>query len=109
MAEKIELCLVDESGAESRVTLPERNGLVWHGYVPRVRPGQRYGYRVYGPYDPGAGLRCNPNKLLLDPYAKAIDGHNDRNEGCSLLPLRRPGLAPPTRPTSPGCGPTAST
>jgi isoamylase len=80
VAEKIELCLIDESGAESRVTLPERNGLVWHGYLPRVGPGQRYGYRVYGPYDPGAGLRCNPTKLLLDPYAKAIDGHNDWNE-----------------------------
>jgi isoamylase len=80
VAEKIELCLIDESGAESRVTLPERNGLVWHGYLPRVGPGQRYGYRVYGPYDPSAGLRCNPTKLLLDPYAKAIDGHNDWNE-----------------------------
>ena len=80
VAEKIELCLIDESGAESRVTLPERNGLVWHGYLPRVGPGQRYGYRVYGPYEPAAGLRCNPTKLLLDPYAKAIDGHNDWNE-----------------------------
>ena len=80
VAEKIELCLVDETGVESRVALPERNGLVWHGYLPRVGPGQRYGYRVYGPYDPSAGLRCNPAKLLLDPYAKAIDGHNDWNE-----------------------------
>jgi glycogen operon protein len=74
VADRIELCLFDEDGKETRVDLPERNGLVWHGYVPRVWPGQRYGYRVHGPYQPSAGLRCNPNKLLLDPYAKAVDG-----------------------------------
>ena len=74
VAERIELCLLDDGGAEERVVLPERNGLIWHGYLPRVRPGTRYGYRVHGPYDPQAGLRCNPAKLLLDPYAKAIDG-----------------------------------
>ena len=74
VAERIELCLFDDGGRESRVTLPERNGLIWHGYLPRVGPGQRYGYRVHGPYDPPAGLRCNPAKLLLDPYAKAVDG-----------------------------------
>jgi isoamylase len=73
VAERIELCLV-EDGKETRLDLPERNGLVWHGYVPRVGPGQRYGYRVHGPYEPAAGLRCNPAKLLLDPYAKAVDG-----------------------------------
>ncbi|MDT7554732.1 MAG: isoamylase [Pseudonocardiales bacterium] len=80
VAERIELCLFDDAGVESRVPLPERNGLVWHGYLPRVGPGQRYGYRVYGPYDPAAGLRCNPSKLLLDPYAKAIDGQIAWNE-----------------------------
>jgi isoamylase len=74
-AERVELCLFDEAGAETRVDLPEREAFVWHGYLPRVVPGQRYGYRVHGPYDPHHGLRCNPNKLLLDPYAKAIDGH----------------------------------
>ncbi len=74
VADRIELCLFDEDGKETRVDLPERNGLVWHGYVPRVWPGQRYGFRVHGPYQPTAGLRCNPNKLLLDPYAKAVDG-----------------------------------
>ncbi|MDN5748087.1 MAG: glycogen debranching protein GlgX [Pseudonocardia sp.] len=74
VAERIELCLFDEAGTETRVTLPERDGLVWHGYLPQVWPGQRYGYRVHGPYDPAAGLRCNPSKLLLDPYAQAIDG-----------------------------------
>jgi isoamylase len=74
-AEHVELCLFDEDGRETRIDLPEREALIWHGYVPRVRPGQRYGFRVHGPYDPEAGLRCNPAKLLLDPYAKAIDGH----------------------------------
>jgi isoamylase len=75
IADRIELCLFADDGTETRVDLPERNGLVWHGFVPRVGPGQRYGYRVHGPFEPSAGLRCNPAKLLLDPYAKAIDGH----------------------------------
>jgi glycogen operon protein len=80
LAERVELCLFDEDGNETRIDLPEREALVWHGYLPRIVPGQRYGYRVYGPYDPANGLRCNPSKLLLDPYAKAIDGRNDWNE-----------------------------
>jgi isoamylase len=80
VAERVELCLFDDAGRETRIDLPEREALVWHGYLPRVGPGQRYGYRVHGPYDPGAGLRCNPNKLLLDPYAKAIDGTVVPNE-----------------------------
>ena len=74
VAERVELCLFDDAGAEDRVTLHEMDGFVWHGYLPGVGPGQRYGYRVHGPYDPAAGHRCNPAKLLLDPYAKAIDG-----------------------------------
>jgi glycogen operon protein len=74
VADKVELCLFDEDGTETRVELPEVDGLVWHAFLPGVEPGQRYGYRVYGPYDPANGHRCNPNKLLLDPYAKAIDG-----------------------------------
>jgi glycogen operon protein len=68
------LCLFDAAGAETRIPLPERDGDVWHGFLPGVRPGQAYGYRVTGPYDPRRGLRCNPAKLLLDPYARAIDG-----------------------------------
>ncbi|WP_433359523.1 glycogen debranching protein GlgX [Actinoplanes sp. CA-142083] len=76
VAERVELCLFDDDGNETRVDLPEREALVWHGYLPRIVPGQRYGYRVHGPYDPHNGLRCNPSKLLLDPYAKAIDGRN---------------------------------
>ena len=79
-AEKVELCLFDADGAETRVTLPEVDGFVWHGFIPNIEPGQRYGYRVHGPYDPAAGQRCNPNKLLLDPYAKAIDGTFEWNQ-----------------------------
>ena len=74
VATGVELCLFDDDGAETRVPLTEQDGHVWHGYLPTVGPGQRYGYRVHGPYDPERGLRCNPNKLLVDPYAKAIDG-----------------------------------
>ncbi|MDO9225309.1 MAG: glycogen debranching protein GlgX [Pseudomonadota bacterium] len=75
-AEKVELCLFDPKGRReiARIPLPERTDLVWHGYLPQVRPGQLYGYRVHGPYQPEAGHRFNPNKLLLDPYARAIDG-----------------------------------
>jgi isoamylase len=80
VAERVELCLFDEDDRETRIVLPEREALVWHGYLPRVVPGQRYGYRVHGPYDPSRGLRCNPSKLLLDPYAKAIDGGAVWNE-----------------------------
>jgi glycogen operon protein len=79
-AEKVELCLFDVDGAETRVALPEVDGFVWHGFIPNIEPGQRYGYRVYGHYDPAAGQRCNPNKLLIDPYAKAIDGTFEWNQ-----------------------------
>ncbi len=74
VAERVELCLFDAAGEETRIELREQDGLVWHAFLPGVEPGQRYGYRVHGPYDPAHGHRCNPNKLLLDPYAKAIDG-----------------------------------
>ena len=80
VAKRVELCLFDGDGMERRIDLPEREALVWHGYLPRVVPGQRYGYRVHGRYDPANGLRCNPNKLLLDPYAKAIDGRTRWDE-----------------------------
>jgi isoamylase len=79
-AERVELCLFDENGAADRITLPDVDGFVWHGFLPEVEPGQRYGYRVHGPYDPSAGDRCNPNKLVLDPYSKAIDGSFDWNQ-----------------------------
>ncbi len=74
VAERVELCLFDAHGVETRLDLPEVTGFSWHGYVPRVGPGQRYGYRVHGPWAPASGLRCNPAKLLLDPYARAIEG-----------------------------------
>jgi glycogen operon protein len=81
VAEKVELCLFDADGTQTQcVTLPEVDGFVWHGFIPNIEPGQHYGYRVYGPYDPHAGQRCNSNKLLLDPYAKAIDGNFDWNQ-----------------------------
>ncbi len=74
VAERVELCLFDKRGEETRLDLPENTGYVWHGYVPRIKAGQRYGFRVHGPWDPNKGLRCNPAKLLLDPYARAVDG-----------------------------------
>ncbi|WP_269306755.1 glycogen debranching protein GlgX [Aeromicrobium sp. HA] len=73
-AEFVELCLFDESGNETRVRLEEVDGFVHHGFLLGVAPGQRYGFRVHGPYDPERGFRCNPAKLLIDPYAKAISG-----------------------------------
>lgn len=76
-AERVELCLFDADGTETRVPLTEVDAFVWHGYLPTVQPGQRYGYRVHGPYDPAQGQRFNPNKLLLDPYAKAVAGDID--------------------------------
>ncbi|MFK4761176.1 glycogen debranching protein GlgX [Microbacterium sp. ZW T5_45] len=76
-AERVELCLFDEDGAETRVDLTEVDAFVWHGYLPTIQPGQLYGYRVHGPYEPSTGKRFNANKLLLDPYAKAVSGHID--------------------------------
>ncbi len=73
-ADRVELCLFDAEDEETRIELTEIDGFVWHGYLPGVGPGTRYGYRVHGPYDPGRGHRCNPAKLLLDPYAKAVQG-----------------------------------
>jgi len=74
VATRVELCLFDDDGRERRLDLPETRTFCWHGYVPGLMPSQRYGFRVHGPWDPARGLRCNPNKLLLDPYAKAIEG-----------------------------------
>jgi len=72
--EAVEVCLFDASGAETRYRLGERTYHIWHGYLPGVRPGQRYGFRLHGPWEPARGARFNPAKLLLDPYARAIDG-----------------------------------
>ncbi|WP_394939391.1 glycogen debranching protein GlgX [Psychromicrobium sp. YIM B11713] len=80
VAEAVQLCLIEESPegpVETRIPLTEVDGYVWHCYLPQIQPGQKYGYRVDGPFDPAQGLRCNPNKLLLDPYAKAVAGKID--------------------------------
>ncbi len=79
-ATRVDLCLLDDEGEETRFELTEVDGYVWHAYLQGVQPGQRYGYRVHGPYDPGKGQRCNPAKLLLDPYAKAIEGMIDGDQ-----------------------------
>ncbi|MER5411138.1 glycogen debranching protein GlgX [Streptomyces sp. NPDC002769] len=78
-AERVDLVLVDDDGASRTVTMTEVDGYVWHCRLPDVGPGRRYGYRVHGPWDPAAGHRCNPAKLLLDPYAKAVDGQIDND------------------------------
>jgi len=74
VADRVELCLFDELGHETRRDLPEMTALCWHGYVPGLRAGQPYGFRVHGPWEPDSGLRCNSSKLLLDPYARCIQG-----------------------------------
>ncbi len=84
-ATRVELCLFDADGGEQRLPLTERTAFNWHGYVAGLGPGTRYGYRVHGPYDPEAGHRFNPNKLLIDPYAKAIEGPIDPALG-NILP-----------------------
>jgi isoamylase len=84
-AQRVELCLFDDDGAERRIEVEQQSALQWHCFVEGVGPGQRYGYRVHGPWDPAQGLRFNPAKLLLDPYAKAIDGTVDWH-GPTLLP-----------------------
>ncbi len=86
----VELCLVDDTGRETRVPLRERTGFTWHAYVADVRPGQKYGYRVSGPYEPHRGLRYNPQNLLLDPYAKALDSVERWDEGLFAYPLGHP-------------------
>jgi isoamylase len=92
-AERVELCLFDEDDTEERITLVERTAFNWHCYLPDVGPGQRYGYRVFGPYDPQRGLRFNPAKLLIDPYAKAIEGAV-RWEEANVLPYVPDGANP---------------
>ena len=104
-AERVELCLFDGRGQREleRVVLPEYTDQVWHGYLPDVRPGQLYGYRVHGPYDPGRGHRFNHHKLLLDPYAKQLVGQlhwSDAQFGYRVG-ARREDLASSTPATAP--------
>ena len=91
VAEKVELCLFDEDDHETRIEMTEQNSYVWHNYIPGLQPGQRYGYRVYGPYNPAQGQRCNPSKLLLDPYAKAIEGNIDDDPSLFSYDMSNPG------------------
>ncbi|MDQ6803432.1 MAG: glycogen debranching enzyme, partial [Actinomycetota bacterium] len=84
--EGAELCLFDGEGQETRIEMTERTALNYHCYLPEVGPGQRYGFRVRGRYAPAEGHRFNPAKLLIDPYAKAIEGMVDWNEGGTVLP-----------------------
>jgi isoamylase len=74
VADGMLLCLFDEAGAETRIPVLDCDAGVWHVFVPGVGPGQAYGYRATGPYDPARGIRCHPAKLLLDPYARAVSG-----------------------------------
>jgi isoamylase len=85
-AEAVELCLFDDQDNEQRIELSQRRALNWHCYLPECRPGQRYGFRVHGPYAPQEGKRFNPDKLLIDPYAKAIDGVVDWSQDANVLP-----------------------
>ncbi|MCZ4580159.1 glycogen debranching protein GlgX [Gordonia amicalis] len=87
VAEAVELCLIDREGKERRIRLEEVDGYCWHCYLPNVVPGQFYGFRVYGPYDPARGLRCDPSKLLLDPYGKAFHGDFDGDASLFSYPL----------------------
>ncbi|WP_342320010.1 glycogen debranching protein GlgX [Corynebacterium mayonis] len=79
VAQKVELCLIDADNTETRIELQEVDNFVWHAYIPGVNPGQRYGYRVHGPWDPHNGKRCDASKLLVDPYARAFDGEFDQH------------------------------
>src|ERR1019366_4857252 len=83
-------CLFDDGGKETRVPLRERTAFVWHAYVPGVKPGATYGYRVSGPYEPAQGLRFNEHVVLLDPYAKAIDRHEDWDKGAFAYEMGAP-------------------
>jgi pullulanase/glycogen debranching enzyme len=86
-ATRVELCLFDEKG-ETRIDLPEYTDEIWHGYVPDVHPGSAYGYRVHGPYEPDAGHRFNPSKLMLDPYARGHFGDLTCRASRAAVPSR---------------------
>ncbi|MDQ4036805.1 MAG: glycogen debranching protein GlgX [Actinomycetota bacterium] len=82
VAERVQLCLFDAEGNEHCIELTEVDAFCWHAYLPRIGVGQRYGFRVHGPWSPNQGSRCNPNKLLIDPYAKALEGNVDWSNAC---------------------------
>ena len=106
-AEKVELCLFDENDRETRYELTERTAYNWHGYLPGIGPGQRYGYRVHGRWSPEQGHRFNPDKLLIDPYAKSIEGAVDWKAGNRIdFPSTRSARARPRYDSHPNgfCG-----
>ena len=94
VATRVELCLFNEDGEETRHELPEMSAFCWYGYVPGLQPGQRYGFRVHGPWDPEAGHRCCPAKLLLDPYARSVEGNTQLNEALFAQSFRAPFTQP---------------
>ncbi|MBY6363671.1 glycogen debranching protein GlgX [Rhodococcoides corynebacterioides] len=94
VAEAVDLCLVEADGTETRIRLEEVDGYVWHAYVPSVQPGQRYGYRVHGPWNPGAGQRCDASKLLVDPYGKAFVGAFDGDRSLFSYDIDLPARTP---------------
>jgi len=93
VAERVELCLIEKDGTEERIGLDEVDGYVWHAYLPTVTPGQRYGFRVHGPWDPPAGHRCDASKLLLDPYGKSFHGDFDFTQALFSYDLKAADLA----------------
>ncbi|MEE3852485.1 glycogen debranching protein GlgX [Gordonia sp. LSe1-13] len=95
IATAVDLCLIDSAGVEQRIRLEEVDGYCWHCYLPNVGPGQFYGFRVHGPYDPSQGLRCDPSKLLLDPYGKAFHGAFDGDASLFSYAMATPAEEPP--------------
>ncbi len=102
VAENVELCLIDDDGGESRIPLEEVDGYVWHAYLPNIIPGQRYGFRVHGPFHPAAGHRCDPSKLLLDPYGKAFYGDFDFGQALYSYDMK---VVDPDDPNASGADP----
>ncbi|WLP90434.1 glycogen debranching protein GlgX [Gordonia sp. NB41Y] len=110
VAEKVELCLIEPDGSEQRIPLEEVDGYCWHCYLPGIGPGQFYGYRVHGPFDPSQGLRCDPSKLLLDPYGKAFYGDFDPDPSLFSYPMTAdddPSAPEPSAPDSSAPEPSA--
>jgi isoamylase len=101
VATGVDLCLFDDDDVEESIPLTEVTALCWHGYLPNVGPGQRYGFRVHGPYEPQAGHRCNPAKLLLDPYAKAVEGEVKWDPAVFGYPIGGDDLTPDQRDSAP--------
>jgi glycogen operon protein len=104
VADRVELCLIGDDGTEERINLGEVDSYVWHCYLPAITPGQRYGFRVHGPWNPGAGQRCDPSKLLLDPYGKSFHGDFDFSQALFSYDLevaRKDGQADPSATDTP--------